>query len=121
MSAGPYTRPDGSGPAPTFGPEVVFTYPPEPTQPANGNSGNGNNNGGSEDTEDEPEGETEGESESDSEDEDDDDDEGEDEECKHFIGTCSVVLMNMKTSTAVKWVDSEAIRNKAKTFQALWR
>jgi len=89
VNAGPYTRPDGSGPAPTFGPEVVFTYPPEPTQPANGNSGNGNNNGGSEDTEDEPEEETEGESESDSEDEDDDEDESEDEASQVVVSETS--------------------------------
>jgi len=55
VNDGPYTRPDGAGPVPTFGPDVVFTYPPEPTQPANGNTGNGENNGGSEETEDEPE------------------------------------------------------------------
>merc|ERR1712062_619904 len=75
VNAGAYTRPDGAGPAPTFGPDVVFTYPPEPTRPANGNTGNGENNGGSEETEDEPEDETEGESEDESEDEGEEEDE----------------------------------------------
>jgi len=91
VNAGPYTRPDGAGPAPTFGPDVVFTYPPEPTQPANGNTGNGENNGGSEETEDEsehePEEETEGESEDDSEDE--DEGEEEDEESQVVVSETS--------------------------------
>lgn len=64
VNAGPYVRPDGI-PTVTFGPQITFTYPPEPTQPVGGGSGNGNGNSGEEsgDGEEETEGEESGDGE----------------------------------------------------------
>jgi len=70
VNAGPYVNPNGA-PLPTFGPEVTFTYAPEPTQPAGGNTGTGgNDNGDNGEVGEEPEEESESEDESENESED---------------------------------------------------